>query len=633
MILFRLYFLIYIFVSGTIFGANLVEDGAFEQGASFVSEVEGNKGGHWAVYRPKGSDGLFTLDGEGRRGNCALYTKTGEGSENIHLNQVISVQPETAYEVRAWVKGDGNLKPFFSISTMAWKPLATAAAPASEAWVPVRFFFNSRTNTLLRLEWWGGATGSSFTGVAGTSRLDDVYVGPLTGLVTVNVEVNPGVVVKSGIPPKPIGISENVFLTSDRHYPQRKISQVASLAALGGRTVRGMEGNIGDFLIWSVPPYEKPAIRATAWHPGRVYFSTHFNPDGTLVKPMEFDEFLESGTAAGITEFFYVIGIDAIQVEPGTWQYATLDVENAIVAAAEAQARYAKNRGARMWFEIGNEVDLEDKPERHLTPWSPEAYGKLVKRLSAAIKKGDPAAKVGVNGGFKENRVWLDVILPQVAQDIDFLVAHAYSPTGTRGMDRVRDAVDHLAIDEKIKAKWPICLTESSSYNPGSAIQNDLAESTRNFVRYGVNLLAPKVTYMHFWTDHAADNRADSGKCAFGPEGGLLPMAQVLAIWNENLGDRMVKAATDLAEIPAFATVKGDGTLNVFVANTLDIPHRFTVRLADSAIQQMACWVWTGSNGSDQKPQWVSRGRLEKKNGGFPVDLPLVGFAMLSSVR
>lgn len=633
MIICRFKFLLPFCLVGAAFGVSLIEDGAFEQGAPFVSESEGNQPGHWAMYRPKGSDGLFTLDGEGRRGNCALYTKTAEGSENIHLNQVIRVQPETAYEVRAWVKGDGNLKPFFSVSTMAWKPLATAAVAASESWVPVRFFFNSRTNTMVRLEWWGGATGSSFTGVAGTSRLDDVYVGTLSGGVTVNVEVNPGVVVKSGIPPKPIGISENVFLTSDRHYPGRKVSQVNSLKALGGQTVRGMEGNIGDFLVWSVPPYEKPAIRATAWHPGRVYFSTHFNPDGTLLKPMEFDEFLESGKAAGITEFFYVIGIDAIQVGPGTWQHVITDAENVIVAAAEAQARYAKNFGAHMWFEIGNEVDLDDKPDRHLSPWTPEAYAALVKRLSAAIKKGDPAAKVGVNGGFKENRVWLDSILPQVAQDIDFLVAHAYSPTGTRGMDRVREAIDHLAVPESVKGLWPICLTESSSYNPGSAILNDLAESTRNFVRYGVNLLAPKVRYMHFWTDHAADNRADSGKCAFGPEGGLLPMGQVLAIWNENLGDRMVKAEADMAEIPVFATVKGDGTLNVFVANTLGVPHQFLVRLADPAIQQMTCRVWTGTNGSDQKPQWVSRGLVEKKKGGFPVDLPLVGFSMLSSVR
>jgi len=610
--------------------ANLVEDGSFEGGAPFATEREGNEAGRWTMYLPKGTDGAFTLDGEGRSGHCALYTKTAEGSENLHLNQVFEVKPATAYEVRAWVKGDGRVRPFFAVSGMNWKHLATAIAPASEAWRQVRLFFDAGTNTRLRLEWWGGASGKPFTGEPGTARLDDVVIEPMVGRVEVAVSVDAKAVLKAGLPPRPIGVSENVFFSSDRHYPQRKVSQVQSLKDLGGRTVRGMEGNIGDFLIWSVPPYEKPAIRSTAWHPGRLYFGSHFHPDGTLQKPMEFDEFLETGMKAGVTEFFYVVGIDAILIAPGTWQRLLPDAEKEILRAAEAQARYARSRGARMWYEIGNEVDLAEKPDKQLPDWEPAAYAELAKRLSAALKRGDPGAKVGVNGGFKENRAWLDLILPRVASDIDFVVAHAYSPTGTYGPDRVNEAIDRLAADPAVKGRWPLCLTETSSYSPGAPVRNDLAESTRNFVRYGINLLLPRVTYMHFWTDHAAEHRADSGKCAFGPDGGLLPMARVLALWNEHLGDRMVKAEVDLPGIPAFATAKADGTVNVFVANVLGLPHRFSVRLDDATIQTVAVHAWSGADASDLDPKWVDRGAIRRQGDAFPVDLPGFGFAMLS---
>lgn len=620
-------------VCASTFAANLVEDPSFEAGSPFVTEAEGNSPGKWAMYLGANSGGAFTLDGEGRRGNCVLYSRVGDGTANVHLNQVIPTQPGGTYMVEAWVKGDGVVQPFFAVSGMNWRHLATAKVSASEAWQRVRFFFNAGTNRLVRFEWWGGATGSPYTGISGMSRLDDVAVVALTRGLQVAVSVDTGKVVKGGLPPRPIGVSENVFLSSDRHYPDRKISQVETLKQLGGSTVRGMEGNIGDFLIWSVPPYEKPAIRAAAWNTGRLYFGDHFNPDGTLKKPMEFDEFLESGLKAGVKDFFYVIGIDALTAERGEWSRLLEDPEKEILAAAEAQARYARARGVHVWFEVGNENDLVDKPAAKMKDWTPEMYADITKKLSMALKKGDPECRVGVNGGFKANKDWFDRILPEVAPYIDFIVAHQYSPESTGSIDKINEALDRSPVAPAVKGRWPLVLTETSSFSPGQnnwVLMNNLAESTRNLVRYLINASRPRVAWQHFWTDRAYGNKPEDGKNAFHPDGGLLPMGRVLSILNESLGDRLVSVTTDLENMRVFATAREDGTVHVFLANVLGIPHRFQIQLNDPAVNAVAEWRWMGTNGNDLNPKWVDRGILKKSAEGFVVELPMEGFARLT---
>lgn len=624
------YCLIMIVCAISAFAAeNIIRDGDFS-GGGFRTEGEGNTANLWAAYLVKDVSGAFTIDAEGRSGSCAKYVKTGEGSHNFHLNQVIEVSPNTAYEVRAWMKSDTHLKPLIAISGMNWKPLEKAVLKPTGEWQELRFMFNAGTNTRLRFEWFAGATGSMFTGVEGTSRLDDVSVTKLAGgtlSLTARVAVND--IVKSGIPERPIGVSENVFNTSDRYYPERAVSQAKTLALLGGKTVRGMEGNIADFLIWSVPPYEKPAMRASAYHPKRVYMHQYFRPDGTLDRPMEFDEFIDTGIAAGVKEFFYVIGIDALNAIAGQWDYVLPDVTNAIVAAAEGQARYAKSRGVSMYFEIGNETDLNDYEKMRLHPWTAEGYIEAVKLIAPAIKRGDSTAKVGVNAGFRDNKDWLDKILPETYRHIDFFIAHAYSPRGTYAMDRVNDAVDRAAVPDAVKARWTICLTETSSYNPGSPIRNDLAESTRNFVRMGVNLPLPRVSYMHFWTDRAADNDSMSGKNAFHPKGGLLPMGTVLSIWNEFGGGRMLRTETEIPDMPIFAVKKGDGTVNVFLANTIGVPMRYALTV-DNGMSEASAFSWTGTSDADTAPVWKPLGAMRAENGVFPVSLPGTGFVMLS---
>ena len=148
---------------------NLVRDGDFER--PDLAFGKGDAPGVWVpfIHAPEGvSIGL--ADGAGRSSSRAVrYTRTSAGSHNVHFDQVVPVAPNTLYEVRAWVRGDGVLKPLLSVAAPDWRPLAVVGAPTGVDWCELRLAFNSLDHEWVRLEWFPGATGQLYTGVAGSS--------------------------------------------------------------------------------------------------------------------------------------------------------------------------------------------------------------------------------------------------------------------------------------------------------------------------------------------------------------------------------------------------------------------------------------------------------------------------------
>ncbi|MDH7570848.1 MAG: cellulase family glycosylhydrolase, partial [Armatimonadota bacterium] len=159
---------------------NRVTHGNFDQpGLQFGA---GQTPGVWSAFTPAGAPSPFAIvAGEGRAGSAGAryYLAEDAPTGNYHLDQVIPVERDTVYEVTAWSRGDGRLKPLLTIATMGWRQLATALAPAEADWSQVRFLFHSEGNDQVRLEWFAGAEGRLYTGVAGTAWLDDVCVRPL----------------------------------------------------------------------------------------------------------------------------------------------------------------------------------------------------------------------------------------------------------------------------------------------------------------------------------------------------------------------------------------------------------------------------------------------------------------------
>jgi len=261
----------------------------------------------------------------------------------------------------------------------------------------------------------------------------------------------------------------------------------------------------------------------------------------------------------------------------------------------------------------GQQLETANKT---LCTWSSEQYAAVAIRLLRAIKAEYPEAKVGINGGFTKD--WFCRVIPLVWRDIDFLVV------------RANTALDQAVIPDDFKKRWPLCLTETSSYHPGHPVNNDLEEATRNFIRMGLNLYSPRVTYMHFWADRAADCFRGSGKNALSLDGDLLPMGQVLSIGNEYLKSQMVQVESSSKEV-VFATINPQTrALTLFLANQEKESRSATVTIDGvSGNRTATMWAFTGTSPHDLNPRWEQQVSQPIHNATFSRNLSRLGFVML----
>jgi hypothetical protein len=161
-------------------GPNLVADGDFDrEGLRLVRTQEP---GEWIVHGLVAPDiEVKIADGVGRNGTRGLrYHRTGDSKANVHADQTVPVHKNTVYEVSAFVRWEGKLRPILAVTRMDWKSLGMVVCEEGRDWTEVRFAFNSYDNEQVRLEWFGGATGELYTSAPGTSCLDDVSLRAVT---------------------------------------------------------------------------------------------------------------------------------------------------------------------------------------------------------------------------------------------------------------------------------------------------------------------------------------------------------------------------------------------------------------------------------------------------------------------
>lgn len=157
-------------------GYALLIDGGFE--SAVLPVLSSSEPGRWGYFIHGKSDArLDVVADKGRNGSKAVrYTRTTEGSDNFHLDQVVAVERHANYELSAWVRADGKLNPVLSVMTMKWRVLAAVPSNASNGWTKVALIFNSAENEFVRFEWFPGSKGKLYEGGAGTSWLDDLSI-------------------------------------------------------------------------------------------------------------------------------------------------------------------------------------------------------------------------------------------------------------------------------------------------------------------------------------------------------------------------------------------------------------------------------------------------------------------------
>ena len=134
------------------------------------------------------------------------------------------------------------------------------------------------------------------------------------------------------------------------------------------------------------------------------------------------------------------------------------------------------------YFEIGNENDLSGgvHVKTAISPWDPAEYAQVARTFLTEIKRANPQAKCGINGGLlkpDQNTRWFDAIAaaePSLEKDLDFLVAHRYEMwldesnwSNHHDWDFGRLSADYRKSHAKHFPKLPIHVTEIGPWKSG----------------------------------------------------------------------------------------------------------------------------------------------------------------------
>jgi hypothetical protein len=160
--------------AGAADAANLLHDGDFER--QELHRMRNEEPGVWSVYGLTARDiEVRITEGAGRDGSRGLrYHRTEQSKANVHVDQIVPVRKNTIYEVSAFFRGEGDLRPILALARMDWKPLGMAVVRIGPQWTEIRLAFDSFENDRVRLEWFPGAEGKLYTAAPGSSCIDDV---------------------------------------------------------------------------------------------------------------------------------------------------------------------------------------------------------------------------------------------------------------------------------------------------------------------------------------------------------------------------------------------------------------------------------------------------------------------------
>ncbi|MEL6105099.1 MAG: hypothetical protein AAFU85_03650, partial [Planctomycetota bacterium] len=193
---------------------------------------------------------------------------------------------------------------------------------------------------------------------------------------------------------------------------------------------------------------------------------------------------------ATATTGFAVVHTDGVIYNGSADQrIAKMPEESRIDAYAGRAAMWASwAKGNRFeYFEIGNENDIvsPEKTNRAFAKWSPELYARVARKFLTEIKRANPNAKCGINGGLlpaDESIAWFSGIFdaePSLADDLDFTIAHKYEmwldyKTWLRhpDWDLGRLSKEYREIRAERFPGLPVQVTEIGPWKPGENDQH-----------------------------------------------------------------------------------------------------------------------------------------------------------------
>jgi hypothetical protein len=197
--------------------------------------------------------------------------------------------------------------------------------------------------------------------------------------------------------------------------------------------------------------------------------------------PRGVEDLLQSIDAVG----FAVLSTDGINyIGTEDTRIALMSRDARIEAYSNQSAEWASwaNKTRFRYFEIGNENDLTGGGDQAggVEPWKASEYAQVARRYLKEIKRTDPNAKCGINGGLLDadkSEQWFREMVatdPMLADDLDFVVAHKYEFwldlkvwREHADWDFGRLGIDYRNTHASCFPRLPVQVTELGSWKPG----------------------------------------------------------------------------------------------------------------------------------------------------------------------
>jgi hypothetical protein len=466
-----------------------------------------------------------------------------------------------------------------------------------------------------------------------------------------------------------VGVTVNNYLEGPGTV--RTTPFATAISKMKMKTLRFGEGEIGDWYLWSKPPYTAPNPHAAMWGGSQWPFTDAgmFNLADTTGKlvtnQMNIDHFLTLCKDSAITPYF-IVPVDAIMQPNAVAHYVT---KQEILNSTVALVNYVKQKGlSSAHYEIGNECYYPISGTSTGKTWSATAYANLVVELSDLMKAADSTIKIGMNGHNYPNTKWYDTLFLVAAPKADFIVAHNYLPNpstvstaanswynsyltmaanNTDLISAVNNATAAINTfgDAAAKSRLKIAVTEASSYAPGSADSiypktNTMGKAIIAADMFAAMLSNPRVSHVHFWTSHwflsyaQTYNQPYNLRCLLGGNNEITPVGYALQLLNECMMGNKV-SVTDLNtantkyKVHAFFDA-ATGKTNLLVINRDSVSKTIPLLLANMNMANktsQAVMQLKGNNPNDYAPVFSSISNVSTDTAGR-VDITVPAYSI-----
>jgi hypothetical protein len=458
----------------------------------------------------------------------------------------------------------------------------------------------------------------------------------LLAQVEINIDVSD---VKFERPGNPTGYCLS-FISDLQFSSQASFEDAINQSKVG--SLRFPMGALGDNYLWQTPGNYNSTIlehriATTQVNPGGW---DDVNDDGTFKDHvMDFDQFMSICQATN-TEPVVMVNAQSHKM-PGS----IVDYQQLLTSAVEwvKYANITKDYNIKYW-EIGNEVDLQGG--KYMTK---EDYKDVLIGFSVAMKAVDPTIKVGA--GIFRDPVWMNYIVDNAYEHIDFLVPHQYTNTLANYDEyRVNSNLTFIPnIENALQAikrpggatsdRLELLVTEYSAHSTTQAYDNDNNVHFKGLINFEMlaNMLTldKRLTLTHFWITHSpwGDRSTVTEHDAFTKDNNITPIGLTQTIMGQFIKPEILFLNNYTSQFTRTYSAydRMDSTLTVWILNKNNIAENATITLENHVgHDSYEFWTFTSDSPNSTQSEFEMKYMAMARNKSATVQLPPYSVSVLN---